>query len=134
GVALPVSALVLEVVFHRRERPGHPAGVAERAQAQVHAVAEALGGGLVQELRQLLAEPRVVLLRSQRARAVALARLLVAVDQVHVRGEVELAAAELAEREPPQTQGPAARPCDGAVAFGELAREQIGRAACRYIV
>src|SRR5690606_39714844 len=58
GVALPVSALVLEVVFHRRERPGHPAGVAERAQAQVHAVAEALGGGLVQELRQLLAEDR----------------------------------------------------------------------------
>src|SRR3546814_4701345 len=42
GVALPVAALALEILLHRRERQCHPPGVAERPQAQVDAVAESV--------------------------------------------------------------------------------------------
>jgi hypothetical protein len=42
----------------RGERQRHAAGVAERTQAQVDAMAEAVGGDFIQQLRQLLAEPR----------------------------------------------------------------------------
>lgn len=55
GVALPIAALALEIQLHRRERQRHPPGVAERAQAQVDPMAEAVCGHLVQQLRQLLA-------------------------------------------------------------------------------
>src|SRR3546814_585193 len=48
GVALPVAALALEILLHRRERQCHPPGVAERPQAQVDAVAESVGRYLVE--------------------------------------------------------------------------------------
>mgnify|MGYP002651415829 CR=1 FL=1 len=51
-IALPVAALALEVLVHAGERKRHPSGVAERTQAQVDAVAEAVDGRLVQQLRQ----------------------------------------------------------------------------------
>ena len=119
-VAFPVAALALEVLLHRRERPRHPPGVAERAQAQVDAMAEAVGRRFVEQLCQLLPEPRVVLLGCQRARAVAFAVVLVAVYEVDVGGEVELAATQLAQREHDQPLRVAVGIADDAVAFGEV--------------
>src|SRR3546814_17831542 len=52
GVALPVAALALEILLHRRERQRHPPGVAERPQAQVDEVAESVGRYLVEQFRQ----------------------------------------------------------------------------------
>src|SRR3546814_14043034 len=72
GVALPVAALALEILLHRRERQCHPPGVAERPQAQVDAVAESVGRYLVEQFRQLLPEAREPGLGRERASASAL--------------------------------------------------------------
>src|SRR3546814_4366398 len=90
GVALPVAALALEILLHRRERQRHPPGVAERPQAQVDAVAESVGRYLVEQFRQLLPEAREPGLGRERARAIALAVGGIGVDQVDVGAEVEL--------------------------------------------
>src|SRR3970282_2118370 len=55
-IAFPVAAFALEVLLHRRERPCHPTGIAIRAQPQVDAMAESVGGDLVEQLGQLLAK------------------------------------------------------------------------------
>src|SRR5690606_32998135 len=55
GVALPVPALLLEVGLQRGKADRDPAGIAERAQAQVDAVAETVAGALVEQARELLA-------------------------------------------------------------------------------
>jgi hypothetical protein len=105
-IALPVAAFALEVLVHRRERQRDAAGAAERAQAQVDAVAEAIDGGFVQQLGQALAEAGEILLGGQRARAVGFAALRVGVDQVDIGTEVELAAAGLPSRTPPAAGAP----------------------------
>src|SRR3546814_88025 len=110
GVALPVAALALEILLHRRERQCHPPGVAERPQAQVDAVAESVGRYLVEQFRQLLPEAREPGLGRERARAIALAVGGIGVDQVDVGAEVELAAAELAQAEHDQPLHVAPRP------------------------
>ena len=99
GIALPVAALALEILLHRRERQGYPPGTAERPQTQVDAMAEPVGGDLIEQLRQLLAEPGEIILRRQPARAIGLAFVLVGVDQIDVRAEIQLAPAQLAEAE-----------------------------------
>ena len=99
GVALPVAAFVLEVLLHRRERPRHAAGIAVRAQAQVDAMAEAVGGDLVEQLRQLLAESGEVGLGDERPGAVRFAVAFKPVDEVDIGTEIELAATELAQCE-----------------------------------
>ncbi len=127
GVALPVPALGLEVVLHGGKAQRHPPGAAERAQAQVHPVAEAVGGDLVQQLRQRLAKPGEILLRGQRAGAVAFPRARVGVNQVHVGAEVQLLPAELAQREHHQPHLPASSVADHAVAAGELLLQRVMR-------
>ena len=97
GVALPVAPLALVVLLHRGERQRQPAGVAERAQAQVDAGADAVHGRLVQQAHQLAPEPDEILAVVEPARAVAVAALRIGQHQVDVGGEVQLAAAELAE-------------------------------------
>ena len=99
GVTLPVAAFALEIVLHRRKRHRDAPGGAERPQAQVDAMTEALGGDFVEQFRQLLAQAGEVILRRQRARAIAVAVLFVGVDQIDIRAEVQFAAAELAQRE-----------------------------------
>ena len=62
-------------------------------------MAETVRGHLVQQFRQLLAQPREIVLRVQAARAVGFPFVLVGIDQVDVGTEVQLAPAELAEAE-----------------------------------
>ena len=128
GIALPVAAFVLEVLLHRGERPRHATGIAVGAQAQVDAMAEAIGGDFVEELRQLLAEARVVGLRRQRTRPIRLAIAFVGVDEVDVGAEVQLAAAELAQPVNDQPLWRAVLVADDAVALLEFAFERGQRA------
>src|SRR5204862_4635266 len=99
GVALPVATLALVVLLHRGKAQCEPARGTEGPQAQVDAVAEAVGGDILEQLRQALADAREVFLRRERARALALAVFGEGVDEVDVGGEVELATAELAQPE-----------------------------------
>ena len=50
-------------------------------------MAETIDGGFVEQLRQLLPEPREIFLRRQRTRAIALSRMLEGIDQVDVGTE-----------------------------------------------
>src|SRR3546814_13648689 len=84
GVTLPVAALALEILLHRRERQRHPPGVAERPTPQVDAVPEAVGGPLVEQLRQLLPQAGQPGLGGKRERTNALAVCGKGVDQVEV--------------------------------------------------
>src|SRR3546814_17409381 len=74
GVTLPVAALALDILLHRRERQRHPPGVAERPQAQVDAVAAAGGRQPVEQFRQLLPTAGEPALGRKRARTTALPR------------------------------------------------------------
>ena len=99
GITLPVAAFALEVLVHARERQRDPAGATERPQAQVYAMAEAIGGGVIEQLGQPLAEAREILLGRQGTRTIGLAALGIGVDQIDIRAEVELPAAQLAQPE-----------------------------------
>src|SRR5690606_8501494 len=125
GVTFPVAALALEVLLHGIEAQGQPARGAEGAQAQVDAMAEALGGGVAQQLRQALAEAGEPGLRIQRPRAVALAGFAVGVDEVDVGAEVQFAAAQLAQAEHHQLLFAAADVADAAMTLRQLCRERL---------
>ena len=84
GVTFPVAALALVVLLHRREAQSHATGIAEGSQAQVHAMAETIGGDIAQQLREALADAGEIGLRIQRPRAVAVAMRRKGVDQVDV--------------------------------------------------
>ncbi len=96
GVALPVAPVLLQVVLEGVEAHDLRPGVPEGPQPQVHAVHESLGRDRAEELRNAPAEPREILLVLERSAAVGLAVLREQEHEVDVRGEVELAAAELA--------------------------------------
>jgi hypothetical protein len=114
GVALPVAALALVVLLHRGEAQRDAPGAAERAQAQVDAEHVAVGGDFGEQLDQLLRDAGEERLVRERTRAVGLAVLGEREHQVDVGGKVQLAAAELAEREHDQalrlTRGRTRRP------------------------
>ena len=129
GIALPVAAFALEVLIHRRERQRHAAGAAERTQAQVDAMAEAINGGFIQQLGQALAEAGKVLLGRQRARTVGFTALHVGVDQIDIGTEVELATAQLAQPEHHQLLRLAVVIEDHSMALGELLLQGVQRQA-----
>ena len=126
-IALPVAAFALEVLIHRRERQRDATGAAERAQAQVDAVAEAIDRGFVQQLGQALAEAGEILLGGQRARTVGFAALRVRIDQVDIGTEVELATAELAQAEYHQLLGDACAITNHAVPLCEFLLQGVQR-------
>ena len=99
GIAFPVAAFALVILLHRREAQGQPARGAEGSQAQVDAMAEAVGGHFAEQLRQALADAGEVALGVQRARTVAVAVLGEGIDQVDVRGKVQFTATQLAQAE-----------------------------------
>jgi hypothetical protein len=94
-------------------------------------MAEAIGGDFVQQLRQLLAEPREPVLRVERARAVRLAFLFIGVDQVDVGTEIQFAAAQLAQPEHHQPlRTPAIGRAHHAEALHHLGFQRVQR-SCR---
>ncbi len=104
GVALPVAAVLLQVVLDRVEAHGHRARFAERAQPQVDAVDEALVGGRAEQLRHAPAHSREEFLVLERAWTRRLAVLGECEHEVDVGREVEFAAAQLAHGEHEQGQ------------------------------
>ena len=89
-------------------------------------MAEAIGGDLVEQLGQLLAQAREIGFRRQRPRAVGLAVVLVGVDEVDVGTEIEFLATELAQPEHHQPlRAPPSRRADHAVALRELAFQRL---------
>ena len=128
GVALPVAALALVVLLHRRQRQRQAPGAAEGAQAHVDAEGEAVGGDLAQHLDQALAQAQEIVLVGQPARAVALAGLAEGEDQVDVGGEVELASAQLAHADHGQALGRAVGPARRAQPLREAGLELRQRA------
>ena len=106
GVALPVPALLLVVLLHGVEAQDHGAVVAERPQAQVDAEDLPLRVRPAEDLDEAAAEAREELLVRQLPPAPGrLAGGRVGEDQVDVRGKVELARAELPERQHHEPHG-----------------------------
>ena len=125
GVALPVAAVLLQVVLEGVEAHHLRARLAERPQAQVHAVDEAVLRHRAEQLRHASAEPREVLLVLQRPRAVGLAVLGEQEHEVDVGREIELAAAELAHAQHHQLE----RCAVGAARHAVAGHERRTRAA-----
>ena len=96
--------MLLQVVLERVEAHRQRPGLAERPQPQVDAIDEAVGGHRPEQLRDLLAETREILLELQRPRPVGLAVLRKQEHEIDVRREIELAAAELAHAEHQQLE------------------------------
>ena len=133
GVALPVAAVLLQVILERAEVHGERSRLAERPQAHVHAEHESLGGAGIEQPDQGLAEAREVLLVRDLARAVGLALFRVEEDEVDVRGEVELAAAELAHADDDEFLRLAGSRPRRAVARRERAHREVERGADRAV-
>ena len=97
GVTLPLAPVHLVVVFHGVERHRQRSAGAVRAQAHVHPEHKPVGGGLAQCLHQFLAE-------MQKLFVTAIVVAGVGEDQIHVRGEIKFAPAELAHAEHDETR------------------------------
>ena len=122
---LPGPGRLRVIGLEALERIGERAGAAGWPQAHVDLVERALVGERGQRGDDLAAEPRVVLDRRQRLRAVRrleLGRDVVDEDQVEVRRRRHLAAAELAQR---QHRQPLA--VEGAVLSGEALLDAIAQ-------
>ena len=99
GVALPLAAVDLVVVLHRRKAGGGGAGAAEGSQHPVDTVDKPVGRALGQQAGEALHHLGEKAAGIQRARAVGLALGGKGEDQVDVAGKIELAPAELAHAE-----------------------------------
>ena len=121
GVALPVTAFALEVLFHGAEAQRQSSGLAERAQAHVDAEGETLRGDVAKQLDQALSETQEPGFGVEWSRAVAAAGRFtgVAEHEVDVGAEVEFGAAELAQSEHRQAAGFAILITQPAVALGD---------------
>src|SRR5690606_13757923 len=95
GVALPLPTLALVVGFQRVEAHRQRAAAAEGAQPYVDAENEAIRRRLVQHGDQLPSQGGEKLLVAPATRAVGAAGIGKGEDQVDVRGEIQLAAAQL---------------------------------------
>lgn len=62
-------------------------------------MAESIGGGFVEQLGQLLAQACEIFLRRQRTGTIGLAALRIRIDQIHIRGKIQLAPTKLAQPE-----------------------------------
>ncbi|MND62336.1 hypothetical protein D3C80_536180 [compost metagenome] len=103
GVALPVAAMVLVVVLHGGKGDGERPRLAEGAQPHVDSEHLTILGGLVQGVDQALAQLDEELLVGEFAPpADRVAVVGEGEDEVDVRGEVQLAAPQLAHAEDEQ--------------------------------
>ena len=98
-IALPVAAFALEILVHAGEGKRHAPRIAEWPQAQVHAVAEAIHGGLVQQLGQALAQSCEIVFGRQWAWTIGLAAFGIGIDEVDVGRKIQFAATQFAQAE-----------------------------------
>ncbi len=127
GVAFPLAALRVEVVLQHVERAGQRPGVAVGAQPHVDAEHLPVAGDVGQRVDQALAEAREEFEVGDRAAPIGVAVLGIDEDQVDVRRDVQLAAAELAHADDDEALACARRVARHAVAgdqrgFGDLQR------------
>ncbi|MET3244109.1 hypothetical protein ABIE53_000854 [Burkholderia sp. OAS925] len=128
-ITLPLAALHVEIFLEHAEAAHERSRIAVRTQTHVDAKHVAVGGHFGERADQALAEARKKVLRGNRRALAArrLAVLFVDEDQVDVRRDVQLAAAELAhaddaEREPFALR--AARLAEERFEFGGQHRER----------
>ncbi|MNC21090.1 hypothetical protein D3C75_690590 [compost metagenome] len=106
GVALPVAAMVLVVILHGGEGDGERPRLAEGTQPHVDPKHLTILGGLVQGVDQALAQLDEELLVGEFAPpADRVAVVGEGEDEVDVRGEIQLAATQLAHAEDEQGLG-----------------------------
>jgi hypothetical protein len=91
-------------------------------------VTEAVGGGFIEQLRQLLADARVIGFGRQRAGAIRLAVALVGIDEIDVGAEVQFATPELAQPVHHQPLRLALAVADHAMTLGEFLLDRAQRA------
>src|SRR5579872_5586055 len=99
GVALPVTAVALQILLERVEARDERTACAERPQPHIDAEYEALVGARLEHPDQALAEAGEEFFVGDGPRSVGLTMLRKEKDQIDVGGEVELPAAELAHRD-----------------------------------
>ena len=92
-------------------------------------MAESVDGGLVQQLGQTLAQPREIIFRRQRTRAIGFASLRIGVDQIDIGREIEFAAAQLAQAEYDQSLPTAVGRAHHAMPLRELGFQRFQRSA-----
>jgi hypothetical protein len=97
GIALPGPRVADEVVLQRGQRGDQRPAFAEGAQPHVHAEGLSIGGHLGEQGDQRAAREGEVLVVRDGSRPCRFTVGAVEEDEVHVGGDVELAAAELAE-------------------------------------
>ena len=95
-VLLPVAPVELVILLEGGVAEHHRAGFAPGTQAQVHAVDEAVLGGVVEAFHQLARNPGEELGMAEFAEALEFAFLAIGADQVDVGAEIQLVAAKLA--------------------------------------
>ena len=118
-VALPLAPLGDEIVLKHLEAAHQRSGVSVRPQTHVDAEDLALLGDLVEGLDELLAQLGEELEIADGFRAIGVAILRIDEDEVHIRGDVEFAPAELAHADHDQLLCAAAGVERLAVALGE---------------
>ena len=96
GVALPIPAVPNQVILQRRHAHRQRAALAERPQASIDAERHAVRGRFIEQLDQQLSQAAEVFVRPGVGVALENQVFRIQEHQVHVRGKVEFAAAQLA--------------------------------------
>ena len=125
--------MALQVVLERREADYQRPGVAERAQPHVDPEDIAVDGRRIEQAYHRLADAPVVVGGVERDPAVALGGIRIEKDQVDVRREIELPAAELAHADDDQRLRNPGGIADLAVALGDADPGERHRPADREI-
>ena len=121
GVPLPVTTVLQQVGFERREADhGRPA-LAERPQSRIDSEHEAVRRAFIEKRDDLAREAPEVFLGADALAAVRLSVGGIQEDQVEIRREIELPAAELAHAENHERHDAVVRVAHAAKARSQLA-------------
>ncbi len=99
GVALPLAALRLVILFQRVVAAHQRAGAAVGAQAHIHTEHETVGVAFGQRLDQRLPEPGEILLGAERPAPACRTRLRVGKNQIDIGGEIQFTGTQFAHRQ-----------------------------------
>ncbi len=95
GVALPIAAMLLQVIFERSQARHQRTAFAEWPQAHVHAKHEPVLVPRIEQPNEFTAEPGEIFFVFDLARPIGLARLREQEHEVDVGGEIQFAPAQL---------------------------------------